>query len=220
MFYLSPGYIVRPYLWEEEEEEEEEEGEEEEEEEEQQQQQQQQWGRDDNNNNNNKIIPTKKKPSKQKQKTTPNPGLVVLACNPSIQEVEAGRLGSQGQLCLWKPAWVIRDCLSKYRSIQNDQLMPSLISIPVFPALGNSRQEDEEFKASLVFRDLSWKQNKAKAYVVAAVGSWELTFWSHSNCSSVHLRLGKLPGSVSASVCHSGPEAGVLSLSKHTEFLW
>ena len=100
MFYLSPGYIVRPYLWEEEEEEEEEEGEEEEEEEEQQQQQQQQWGRDDNNNNNNKIIPTKKKPSKQKQKTTPNPGLVVLACNPSIQEVEAGRLGSQGQLCL------------------------------------------------------------------------------------------------------------------------
>lgn len=44
-------------------------------------------------------------------------------------------------------------------------------SIPKIPALGSPRQEDEEFKASLVYRDLTEKQNKAKNLAVVATDS-------------------------------------------------
>lgn len=84
-------------------------------------------------------------------------------CKPSTQKAEAGGRGrkisnSRSALAVETSLSYVRPHLKK----KNISVVAKY-SIPKIPALGSPRQEDEEFKASLVYRDLTEKQSKAKA---------------------------------------------------------
>lgn len=85
-------------------------------------------------------------------------------CKPSTQKAEAGGRGrkisnSRSALAVETSLSYVRPHLKKKKKIS----VVAKYSIPKIPALGSPRQEDEEFKASLVYRDLTEKQSKAKA---------------------------------------------------------
>lgn len=109
---------------------------------------------------------------------------------------------------------------------QNKILVVARYSIFKIPALGSPGQEDEEFKASLVYRDLTEKQTKQKLSC-GCHRQWGPILWSGlTNCLSMHLHFGNIPGSRNCiglcqlhSVSHNQPQAGVLSLLKRTGFL-